>query len=96
MLSLDAAGLSSAAKQLVDEERQKFTAALFQAMTTKNGIAVGAQRYGSLLLMATSLQSIARSAVDNMRVLEVFSHFWTVDAFVKELCLTGPGLECSL
>lgn len=52
----DALNLSRPAKQTVYAERSKYLGALFYLMTSKLGITAGAQKYGSLLMMASSVQ----------------------------------------
>ncbi|KAH7708052.1 CBN-NHR-1 protein [Aphelenchoides avenae] len=82
----DAHGLSTAAKTIVQDERQQIASALFQLMTSKYGIAEGSQRYSALLLRATALQSIMEDASANVCMMTVFDRFWKVNSFVKELC----------
>lgn len=52
----DAINLSPLAKSQIYAERSKYLSALFYLITSKCGITVGAQKYGSLLMMASSVQ----------------------------------------
>lgn len=71
----------------MDAQRERLNSALLHTVFAKLGVEAGALRYGALLLLASPLTSIVHQAVENIRVLEVFDQFWTVDDLVKELCL---------
>lgn len=86
----DALNLSRPAKQTVYAERSKYLGALFYLMTSKLGIQAGAQKYGSLLMMASSVQNIIALNEENMQVMDFFEENWKMDSFVKEVCLKDP------
>jgi hypothetical protein len=83
----DACDLSPEIKDEITAERLKYNTALFHIISTKHGIHAGAQKYGSLLLTAPSIQNIIDQNDENMQVMEVFGHFWRINGFVKELCM---------
>ncbi|VDK48685.1 unnamed protein product [Anisakis simplex] len=86
----DAINLSPAAKSQIYAERSKYLSALFSLITSKNGITAGAQKYGSLLMMASSVQNIIAQNEENMQVMDFFEENWKMDNFVKEVCLKDP------
>uniref|UniRef100_A0A915BFJ9 Nuclear hormone receptor family member nhr-1 n=1 Tax=Parascaris univalens TaxID=6257 RepID=A0A915BFJ9_PARUN len=86
----DAINLSPAAKAQIYAERSKYLSALFSLITSKNGITAGAQKYGSLLMMASSVQNIIAQNEENMQVMDFFEENWKMDNFVKEVCLKDP------
>lgn len=51
-----ACDLSIDVKEDINKERTKYLSALFYLFTTKHGLQVGAQKYGSLLMMTSSIQ----------------------------------------
>ncbi|KAK6110155.1 Zinc finger C4 type (two domains) family protein [Brugia pahangi] len=86
----DAINLSSLAKSQIYAERSKYLSALFYLITSKCGITMGAQKYGSLLMMASSVQNIIAQNEENMQVMDFFEENWKMDNFVKEVCLKDP------
>ncbi|VDM44418.1 unnamed protein product [Toxocara canis] len=86
----DAINLSPTAKSQIYAERSKYLSALFSLITSKNGITAGAQKYGSLLMMASSVQNIIAQNEENMQVMDFFEENWKMDNFVKEVCLKDP------
>ncbi|VBB26199.1 unnamed protein product [Acanthocheilonema viteae] len=86
----DAINLSPIAKSQIYAERSKYLSALFYLITSKCGITMGAQKYGSLLMMASSVQNIIAQNEENMQVMDFFEENWKMDNFVKEVCLKDP------
>ncbi|VDM09127.1 unnamed protein product [Wuchereria bancrofti] len=86
----DAINLSSLAKSQIYAERSKYLSALFYLITSKCGITMGVQKYGSLLMMASSVQNIIAQNEENMQVMDFFEENWKMDNFVKEVCLKDP------
>uniref|UniRef100_A0A915Q0U5 Non-specific serine/threonine protein kinase n=1 Tax=Setaria digitata TaxID=48799 RepID=A0A915Q0U5_9BILA len=86
----DAINLSPLAKSQIYAERSKYLSALFYLITSKCGITMGAQKYGSLLMMASSVQNIIAQNEENMQVMDFFEENWKMDNFVKEVCLKDP------
>ncbi|KAI6214805.1 hypothetical protein M3Y94_00311600 [Aphelenchoides besseyi] len=83
----DACDLSIDVKEDVSRERAKYLSALFHLLTTKHGLQTGAHKYGSLLMMTSSIQNIIDTNDENMQIMDVFGNFWRINAFVKELCM---------
>lgn len=86
----DAINLSPGAKSQIYAERSKYLSALFYIITSKNGVPAGAQKYGSLLMMASSVQNIIAQNEENMQVMDFFDESFKsfkMDSFVKEVCL---------
>jgi nuclear factor 4 len=84
----DAYDLSMDVKEDVSRERTKYLSALFYLFTTKHGVQVGAQKYGTLLMMTSSIQNIVDTNDENMQVMDMFTGIgWRINAFVKELCM---------
>jgi len=85
----DAIDLSRPVKSSVSSERSKYLYALFGLMTQKYGIPLGAQKYGQLLMMTSSIQNIISQTEENLQVFDVFKN-WQIDSFVKELSMKDP------
>uniref|UniRef100_A0A0N4ZN25 Transcription factor HNF-4 homolog n=1 Tax=Parastrongyloides trichosuri TaxID=131310 RepID=A0A0N4ZN25_PARTI len=83
----NAPDLSNPAKEIVEGTRDVYVKDLYNYMIKKNGIAEGGMRYGKLFLMINSIQQIIAQNDENMQVMDVFGHFWTIDSFVRELTM---------
>uniref|UniRef100_A0A915DR64 Ligand-binding domain of nuclear hormone receptor n=1 Tax=Ditylenchus dipsaci TaxID=166011 RepID=A0A915DR64_9BILA len=85
----DACDLSVEIHEEVNQQRTKYLTSLFHLITQRQsqGLNSGIQKYGTLLMMAPSIQNIIDQNDENMQVMEVFGHFWRINGFVKELCM---------
>uniref|UniRef100_A0AC35U646 NR LBD domain-containing protein n=1 Tax=Rhabditophanes sp. KR3021 TaxID=114890 RepID=A0AC35U646_9BILA len=83
----DACDLSISAKSEVECVRERYLNSLFNYIVSRHGVIPGGLRFGSILLMTSSIQQIIAQNDENMQVMEVFGHFWRIDQFVKELCM---------
>jgi hypothetical protein len=54
--NIDALGLELDTKLIIADERVTYLTALFNLIVGKYGITVGAQKYGTLLMMTSSIQ----------------------------------------
>ncbi|CAD5214722.1 unnamed protein product [Bursaphelenchus okinawaensis] len=83
----DALELSLDVKEDVARVRTKYLNSLFHILTQRHGISLGAQKYGQMLIMSSSIQNIVDTNDENMQIMDVFGNFWRINAFVKELCM---------
>lgn len=84
----DACDLSLEVRDIINMERTKYLTTLFHLTQRQaHGLNSGVQKYGTLLMMAPSIQNIIDQNDENMQVMEVFGHFWRINGFVKELCM---------
>lgn len=83
----NASDLSIDVKEDINRERTKYLSALFYLFTSKYGLQIGAQKYGTLLMMVGSVQNIIDINDENLQIMNVFGEFWRINAFVKELCM---------
>lgn len=68
LFNQDACDLSMDVKDDIGRERAKYLSALFYLFTTKYGLQLGAQKYGHLLMMTASIQSLVNTVDENMQV----------------------------
>jgi hypothetical protein len=81
----DACDLSTDVKDDIIRERTKYLSALFFLLTSKHGLQSGAQKYGTLLMMTSSIQNIIDTNDENMQIMVSFGvrlRFWVIFAFL--------------